>query len=98
MSPWVVHVLCSVLLKDTVKCLRWVFNWRPFDLKSCYEPLRSSSPSERIPKKLKGTKITKPELNMKSATILELNQASGVRVVLCTKKLHFVSWNWRKEN
>ena len=34
----------------------------------------------------------------KSGTIRESNQASGVRVVLCTKKLHFVGRNWHKEN
>ena len=34
----------------------------------------------------------------KSVTIRESNQASGVRVVLCTKKLHFVGRNWHKEN
>ena len=39
----------------------------------------------------------------KSATIREKNHGSGVckgalHVVLCTKKFHFVSRNWRKEN
>ena len=33
-----------------------------------------------------------------SGTIRESNQAWGVRKAHYTKKLHFVSRNWRKEN
>ena len=48
--------------------------------------------------------MTVPHQSGKSGRIRESNKALGVRilgalrVVLCTKKLYFISWNWRKEN